>query len=280
MHDFHIVTVVTESKYYFPYLQESCMRHGKALTVLGFGQEWKGFNWRIKLMVNYLEKINPYDIVCFVDGYDVICLRNFNELQKKFLNIKSKNNFKILTALETHEYYFGRKFLHESYFGKCNNNLQINAGTYMGFAIELLDVLKKILLLNDDDKADDQVLMTQYCNIYDDYYIDIDCEIFATISTFLNDVSKYVDIENGILKYKNKFPFFLHCPGSTYMDGVLLKLNYNLPNQINDELYYNFTNKILLYLNFRSFIILSVFLIPIILILIIFINRNIFYKKL
>ena len=33
----HIVTVATDSQYYFPYLVESCEQHGLKLEILGFG---------------------------------------------------------------------------------------------------------------------------------------------------------------------------------------------------------------------------------------------------
>lgn len=42
----HVVTVATESKSYFPYLVESCKRHGGQLEVLGMGEKWEGFNWK------------------------------------------------------------------------------------------------------------------------------------------------------------------------------------------------------------------------------------------
>ena len=81
MDDLHIVTVATESKYYFPYLVESCRKYGKELEVLGYGEKWKGFNWRFKLMIEYLKNLNPSHIVCFIDGYDVICTRNLYEFK-------------------------------------------------------------------------------------------------------------------------------------------------------------------------------------------------------
>ena len=46
IHNLHIVTVATHSDYYFPYLKESFKKNGKELTVLGYGEKWKGFNWR------------------------------------------------------------------------------------------------------------------------------------------------------------------------------------------------------------------------------------------
>jgi len=52
----HIVTVANHSEYYFQYLVESCKKCGKELDILGYGEEWKGFNWRLTLIINYLKK--------------------------------------------------------------------------------------------------------------------------------------------------------------------------------------------------------------------------------
>jgi len=53
----HIVTVATESKYYFPYLVQSCERNGIKLKVLGYGEKWLGFNWRLRKMIEYLKTL-------------------------------------------------------------------------------------------------------------------------------------------------------------------------------------------------------------------------------
>ena len=96
----HIVTVVTESKYYFPYLSKSCKRHGKQLKILGYGEKWKGFNWRFKLMIEYLETLKDDDIVCFIDGYDVLCTRNLNELKSVFLKLHKEKKCKIIVGYD------------------------------------------------------------------------------------------------------------------------------------------------------------------------------------
>ena len=78
MNKLHIVTVATDSQYYFPYLVESCKRNGKELEVLGMGEVWQGFNWKYVKMMEYLKTLPTDDIVCFVDGYDVVCCRNLH----------------------------------------------------------------------------------------------------------------------------------------------------------------------------------------------------------
>ena len=82
----YIVTIATESKFYFPYLIKSCEKNGIKLTILGYGEKWKGFNWKFKLVLEFLKKINKNDIVCFIDGYDVICTKNLTMLPYFFLN--------------------------------------------------------------------------------------------------------------------------------------------------------------------------------------------------
>ena len=71
----HIVTVANKNDGYLNYLIESCKRNGGELEVLGWNQEWKGFMWKISLMIEYLNGLDDDDIVCFVDGYDVIILQ-------------------------------------------------------------------------------------------------------------------------------------------------------------------------------------------------------------
>ena len=98
MNQTHIVSVVTKSKFYFPYLQKSCIKNNIALEVIGFGQQWMGFAWRYTLMLEYLRKLQLYDIVCFIDGYDVISVRNLLELKNEFLKIKFRENCKIIVG--------------------------------------------------------------------------------------------------------------------------------------------------------------------------------------
>ena len=115
MDDLHIVTVVTKSNYYFPYLVESCKKNGKELTILGYNKEWQGFTWKFKLMINYLKKLKSTDIVCFIDGYDVICTRDLNELKNVFIKIQNETKSKIIVGhdkiINTGLYYINSLFI-------------------------------------------------------------------------------------------------------------------------------------------------------------------------
>ena len=172
MNKIHIVTVATESKYYFPYLIESCKKNNMELTVLGFGKKWEGFNWRFNLMREFLITLPLDDIICFVDGYDVICTRNLNELKDTFYTIKNRTKCKIIVG-------------YDNVMNKILNNIakiyftgDINAGTYIGECKDLLDMFKTIS--DTDNSSDDQILLNKYHNENNNIiYIDKKGELFG-----------------------------------------------------------------------------------------------------
>jgi len=237
MNNLHIVTVATSSKYYFPYLKESCKNNGKDLEVLGFGEKWQGFSWRFLLMMNYLKSLNPDDIVCFVDGYDVICLRNLNNLKEEFLKIKSREKCKLIIGMEIHGTIMN-KIGSILLFGKCKD-LAINAGTYIGYVKDVYEILNNTYNLNPDTKADDQLMLTTYCNMSEnDIYIDKNSELFLTIVNELNEIDEFIKIDKNEVIYKETKPFFIHGPSNTYLDNLIIKLgyNYDYKNKIKDLL--------------------------------------------
>ncbi len=223
----YIVTVATEKKYYMQYLEESIKKNNGELIILGYGQKWEGFNWRNKLMIDFLEKTNPDDIVCFIDGYDVICLRDVNLLKDKFIEIYNREKCKIIVGLEQHITIVNR-YAARYLFDTCKDN-SINAGTYIGYSKDLIDILKIIISKNKNNDADDQLLLTKYCNFnINDVYIDIKNELFLTLVKTLKqiDVNEDVKIIGEELIFNNEKPFFIHAP-STFLDDIIINLNYN-----------------------------------------------------
>jgi hypothetical protein len=239
MSKLYIVTVVTESKYYFPYLVESCKRHNRELTILGFNQKWQGFTWRTKLMLDFLKKLDPNDVVCFIDGYDVICTRNLNELKDEFFKIKKETNCKIIVGHDKVPFIF-ESIPVTLFFGLCKNT-NINAGTYIGLASDLLIILKNIYDLSPYNETDDQVNLIKYCNLINnnDIYIDVPSKLFLTLGFPFKELDKLFKFkinENKELIYQNNKPFFLHAPGNGYLDNTIKLLGYELNTNINKQL--------------------------------------------
>jgi hypothetical protein len=244
MNKLHVVTVVTESKYYFPYLVKTCKRNGKELEVLGYGEKWEGFNWRYIKMMEYLRRLPKDDIVCFVDGYDVVCCRDLNEMIPEFIKIKETTGCKMIVGIDNGNpiiMFFG-KFL----FGEYNNQ-QLNAGTYIGFVSDVLEIIEKVYKLNPNNDADDQVLMTDYCQQNDkEIYIDSKNQLFLALCHPLYEIDKHVEInqETHILTYNSNQPFFIHANGSGYLNGVISKLGYDIKDdEIKNELFANLLEK-------------------------------------
>jgi len=279
MNDVHIVTIATESKYYFKYLQETCKKNGKELEVLGYGEEWKGFNWRLHLIINYLKKINPSDIVVFVDGYDVICIRNLLELKELFLTIKSREKCKIIVAEDKIDNNIWMRISQYYYFGTCKNS-NINAGTYIGTAEDILYVLTNVININSDEMADDQILLTKYCNLNNnDVYIDIYNEIFVAIGSMFNEIDHRFKITNNEIIFDDKYkPFFIHGPFSTFLDEIIIKMGIYNNDNVKKSIREDFWNKKVYQLS-KNFIyehteFIIIFVIIIILIIVIYYKRN------
>jgi hypothetical protein len=242
----HIITVATEEKYYLPYLKIICKKFNNELKILGLGSKWQGFSYRIDLIIKYLRTIDPNDIVCFIDGYDVICIRDINELINEFKKII--NNKLILIGVDRHS--TKNKLLASLYFKKVDNNF-INAGSYMGYAKKLLIVLEEIYKSIDNFNNDDQILLIDYCKKNPESYIlDINNNIFLCYLDSLKEIDDKLYIMNDTVYYKNSKPFFIHGPGFTYLNNILIKTGFKNTEYLqNIKLSYkkNVKNKTLYY---------------------------------
>ena len=233
MSKLHIVTVATHQDGYLDYLIESCKKNNNDIKILGYGEKWQGFNWRFLLVINYLRTLKLNDIVCFVDGYDVLCTRNLNELSNEFIKLKNKYNCKIIvgqdkTILDKHNIMQHiNNFFVKKFFGTCKKT-GLNSGTYIGYVSDLLIVLQDIYNLLPNNSADDQILFTKYCKTHNkDVHIDIKNELFLTLVKPHHDIYNYIKIKNNKVLYNNHQPFFVHGPGGTQLDNLIINLGYN-----------------------------------------------------
>jgi len=233
MSKLHIVTVATHQDGYLDYLIESCKKNNNDIKILGYGEKWQGFNWRFLLVINYLRTLKLNDIVCFVDGYDVLCTRNLNELSNEFIKLKNKYNCKIIVGhdeiiIDKHNIIQHiNSFNLRNKFGTCKNT-SLNAGTYIGYVNDLLIVLQDIYNLLPNNSADDQILFTKYCKTHNkDVHIDVEKELFLTLVKPHDDINNYIKIIDNKVIYNNHQPFFVHGPGETYLDNLIINLGYN-----------------------------------------------------
>jgi hypothetical protein len=258
----HIITIATNSELYFPYLVDSCKKNGIPLTVLGYGEKWTGFTFRFDKMIQYLKKLDPNDVVCFIDGYDVICVRNLNEMTDVFLQLKNKNNCKIVIAenniIMNNLYNVVLYITVKTSFDKCKNKL-INAGSYIGQVKDILYVLEQIY--TGDNTLDDQKILVKYCKSNpNDIYIDLKNELFLTIDRPFDSIHPYLTVKNNKIYYNNNRPFFIHGNGHTYLDSTLDLIGYKNVN-INHKLYYKNKSKYFISTYFNEVCYVSIYII-------------------
>ena len=224
-----VVTVCTHDEGWYAALHASCQRHGLQLTVLGWGERWRGFNWKFHLMREYLAKVPADRLVAFVDAYDVIVLCDAREIVRRFRKLTSGGPEQdIVLGVENP---LGDRlvgFVKGIPFRPCGDFI-INSGVYMGTAGRLRRMLA---LLPDGEDKDDQKLLNNACrgwahSFFQDHAV-LDasaCLIFNANCTHLSGYvgsircrSVGLDPENLVNPRTGKVPCFLHMPGGLDMD--------------------------------------------------------------
>ncbi len=280
-----IVTVATHSERYFPVLQQSCKRHNIDLVILGWEQKWQGFNWRLHLLLDFLQTIPQDELVVFIDAYDVMILQDAKIIEDRYNKLIKKTGAKIIVGFEKAKSTF-IELLALMVFGKCNKH-RMNAGTYAGKAQDIYNMLKKACnefscSYNTKDN-NDQVLFSKYCRVYpSELYIDEDNEIFLVINGALDhiDYKDEMKVINNKVIYKNKYdPCIIHAVGATNINNLIKQLGYDNVNPITlkDTIQYDITS-IKHYSYFLRYYILVLFILGLILI-IVSIIQQLKYKK-
>jgi hypothetical protein len=219
----HIVTVATKPGGYLKWLEESCLRNGTKLTILGMGSEWRGYISKILLVNDFLKTIDKQDIVCFVDAYDALMLKNVDILMEKFLKITENTNYKMICGSDLFNFYditilnkIMKKCRDHHY--KSEEDYAICAGTFIGYVFYLEEVFNWMIeIYNTTGNHDDQILLNEYYNFNRQYiYIDNNYDIFKTDIMFNKNDGKSEDY------------VFIHRPGNQEMISLLHSHNYKI----------------------------------------------------
>jgi hypothetical protein len=209
-----LITVATTPKGYFKYLLESCTRNNSDIIVLDWKKPWKGFNQKFLSLKKYLSELDPNEIVCFIDAYDVILLRPVTELESEFINFEKSHPEKIIVgqdaAISPHCSFV--EFFTKLYFQDCNG-IPLNSGTILGRVKDMLNMLNTVLTYDNTEDADDQRLLIKYCQQTSQLiYIDVEYRFFHVNYDF----SSNIPLQS----------FIAHAPGHSNMDPLLTRLGY------------------------------------------------------
>lgn len=217
-----VITVATHSQAYFPVLEESARLNNIELIVLGWGEKWGGFGWKLKLLKNYFQTQPPNEIVIVVDGFDTFIISNLDEIIQKFKEI----NKPMICAAERKHHNYIWNIVYERIFNKRNSYPQtptiynyLNAGAWITSSGYILDLLKDVPLHN---TTNDQALFT-YLYINEKIAIDYECKIFTCIrneSDLLYTNGRYENI------FTKEYSCIIHAPADVSMKNLIHYMGY------------------------------------------------------
>jgi hypothetical protein len=219
-----LVTVATHIDGYMPWLVESSKRYNIDLVVLGLGEKWEGYNWKFLKMKEFLKSSDPEEVICFIDAYDVIVLRDLSPMKKDFLEFCEITGKKIVVGCDQPKPLYMKTLAYFT-FGKCDGDM-LNSGSYIGKAGDLLNMITEMqTIANNNPKVDDQVLLKDWCN-FNTESVYIDCEN----TFFLVTGDPYFELELD----NKKNPYILHAPGNTYINNIIEDLGYTMSDDQKD----------------------------------------------
>lgn len=232
-----ILCVATKSNGYYKILQESCKKYNYELITLGWGKKWQGFIWRHKLYYDYLKTIQTNEIIILSDAYDVVCLRDSQDLIKEFENYKTKILFGDQSSLTSH---FSFNSLDKI---RCCGNI-------IGYTNYLLKLEKWMAnsnmenKFNNDDQMILKVISEKHSYFFEKYTkLDINQKIFFITNgdllfspyyNFYNDIGLKIkntnntNLEVVIKNNEDIKPCILHGAAAINLTPLLQDLGYQL----------------------------------------------------
>lgn len=185
---------------------------GIDIEFIGVGETFIGFRERLPILQNYLKNVNFEEIIIIMDGYDTLFNSKPDLALEKFL---SKNTRILISAEKSFTYQYS------AYFEKYNQIKSpykfVNAGTYMGYAGDISNMLDTIFEVPYD--GIDQGMIGAW--LYDKLdqpekvQLDTNCDVFWVTSgdwTELKIIAEeQPEIANPTTKTK---PFIIHNTGN------------------------------------------------------------------
>ena len=217
-----LVCVATHSERYFPILQQSAKIHGWDLVVLGFGQKWKGFGMKFRLVRKYIEDLPDDEIICHVDAFDTVVLASQNEVLRKYEEADTDILVSVddLTRLDPI-----MKYLNSRVFS-AKDNYPLNSGCYIGRVGSLKKMFNSLCSsIECSDAMDDQIALS---SVISEKEKDVESKIFLNLLDTIIPIDKTFIVQDGRLVYGKSIPCFVSAPGAGNMDW-LKELGYKIP---------------------------------------------------
>lgn len=166
MTQFHFITYCTHDMGTFQELKNNSL--GYDIKVLGWGKPWKGFLDRCEKIVDHLSDYKDEDVICLVDGFDVIPKKHVDIFKERFFEMDAP----IIISLHS------KTLFSKKVFGTCQNGKIANAGMYCGYVKAMRNILQD--MVKDGMSTDDQRNLNAVCKDHD-VRVDVDQRLFYNI---------------------------------------------------------------------------------------------------
>jgi hypothetical protein len=243
-----VVAVATHNAGYLDGLREGCRRAGLPLQVLGWGQQWKGFGWRTRLVRDWL-RTQPRDaLVVHVDAFDVLAtLPSAEALVSRYV----WHGRSLLLSVDGAPAAGLHDGAHEAVFGGVadpsgmlvrgasahGRRVVLNGGAFMGTAGALLQLYARMDAVSGggaiENECDDQKTLNAAANAFADWFarhaaVDVRGLVFANLLCGVSDappsdatVALDAHATRGVvLRGTETTPCFVHGAGNCNLDAV------------------------------------------------------------
>ena len=166
MTQFHFITYCTHDMGTFQELKNNSL--GYDIKVIGWGKPWKGFLDKYKGMIDHLSDYKDEDVVCFVDGFDVIPKKHVDIFKERFFEMDAP----IIASLHS------KTLFSKKVFGTCQNRKIANSGMYCGYVKAIRNILHD--MVKDGMSTDDQRNLNAVCKDHD-VRVDVEHRLFYNI---------------------------------------------------------------------------------------------------
>jgi hypothetical protein len=203
----------------------SAKKYNITIEYLGLGIKFKEHKQRLNILKNYLPSLDPDTIVLCMDGSDTLFNSDSNLLLSKFMDKQTKI---VISAEKNFTYQYS--YYKDRFDSILSPYKYVNAGTFMGYAKNILEMINDMIEIDKKQSANDQGLLGiwVYKNIdnIDLVKMDLNCDIFwVTTSDWKTIMNKSFSDNRVIINpFTKTRPCIIHYTGKG--DNFLVK-GYN-----------------------------------------------------
>lgn len=178
----HVLTYATHCEGTYKDLVDDVGNNNLELTVIGWGEKWKGYMSKLRHMVEKLQHLPATDVVIVVDAFDVRMNKNYSkEYILNIYNAEFGGAGVVFSKDKKSPGPFVPRFVSDyvkyKIFGSANN---ANAGMYIGRVMDLLPIMREAFEKTNVCGQDDQCAFNKLLGPYN-ARIDNENKLFKNI---------------------------------------------------------------------------------------------------